>query len=127
MKHLIERKNLLLFIVVGLALYLLHISALIMFGLPIWRIGAYYIYFLFAALAVHATINFYFKKNPERVGLMFLVSIMVKMILFTAVFSMWLFAGKPLELVDRLNILIPFLTFLILEVVSIMNVLNKNT
>jgi hypothetical protein len=80
-----------------------------------------------AAIAVGAFMNYYNTSKPDRMGLMFIVSIFVKMLLFTAVFSPLLFSGTPMLIQEKLKILIPFALFLVLEVIEIMNLLKQQS
>jgi hypothetical protein len=79
-------------VLIGLAGFALHFIALYFLkwnGVWLW---AFYLYFMVAAIAVGAFMNYYNTSKPDRMGLMFIVSIFVKMLLFTAVFSPLLFS-----------------------------------
>jgi hypothetical protein len=114
-------------VLIGLAGFALHFIALYFLkwnGVWLW---AFYLYFMVAAIAVGAFMNYYNTSKPDRMGLMFIVSIFVKMLLFTAVFSPLLFSGTPMLIQEKLKILIPFALFLVLEVIEIMNLLKQQS
>ena len=110
--------------IIGLVSLMLHYGVLYFLQLSSNWLWAFYLYFMVAAITVGAFMNHYNTSQPERMGLMFIVSIFLKMLLFTAVFSPLLFSGSPLEMSQKLEVLLPFALFLVLEVLEIMKLLK---
>jgi hypothetical protein len=110
--------------IIGLVALALHYGLLYFLQMTSIWLWAFYLYFMVAAIAVGAFMNYYNTSKPDRMGLMFIVSIFVKMLLFTAVFSPLLFSGTPLEMSQKLEVLLPFALFLVLEVLEIMKLLK---
>jgi hypothetical protein len=113
--------------IIGLVALALHYGVLYFLQMTSTWLWAFYLYFMVAAIAVGAFMNYYNTTKPDRMGLMFIVSIFVKMLLFTAVFSPLLFFGTPMLIQEKLKILIPFALFLVLEVIEIMNLLKQQS
>lgn len=113
--------------IIGLVALALHYGVLYFLQMTSIWLWAFYLYFMVAAIAVSAFMNYYNTSKPDRMGLMFIVSIFVKMLLFTAVFSPLLFSGTPMLIQEKLKILIPFALFLVLEVIEIMNLLKQQS
>lgn len=123
MKYLNWKTNKLI-VLLGLVSLMLHYGILfLMNNLSFW-LWAYYAYFMVAAILVSVMMHYYHATKPERVGLMYIVSILLKMLVFTGVFSPLLFASETLELNERVNIIVPFALFLLLEVLVIMKLLK---
>jgi hypothetical protein len=110
--------------VIGLVALVLHYGVLYFLQMTSIWLWAFYLYFMVAAIAVGAFMNYYNTSKPDRMGLMFIVSIFVKMLLFTAIFSPLLFSGTPMTLSQKLEVLLPFALFLMLEVLEIMKLLK---
>lgn len=111
-------------VVFGIIALVLHYGVLFFMNAVSFWLWAYYAYFMLAAVAVSVMMSHYNAQKPERVGLMFIMSIFIKMLIFTGVFSPILFAGQPLEMHEKINIIVPFALFLILEVLVIMKLLK---
>lgn len=111
-------------VLIGLSGFAIHFGALYFLNMNSSWLWAFYLYFMIAALAVGAMMQHYNTVKPERVGLMFVVSIFIKMLLFTLVFSPLLFSGTPMILQEKLKILLPFALFLVFEVIEIMKLLK---
>ncbi len=123
MKYLNWKTNKLI-VLLGLVSLMLHYGILfLMNNLSFW-LWAYYAYFMVVAVLVSVMMHYYHATKPERVGLMYIVSILLKMLVFTGVFSPLLFASEALELNERVNIIVPFALFLVLEVLVIMKLLK---
>jgi hypothetical protein len=111
-------------VVMGLLALALHYGVLYFLEITSIWLWSFYLYFMLVAIAVGAFMNHYNTSQPDRMGLMFIVSIFVKMLLFTLVFSPFLFSGTPLEMSEKLEVLMPFALFLVLEVLEIMKLLK---
>jgi len=109
---------------IGLVALTLHYAVFYFLQMTSIWLWAFYLYFMVAAIAVGSFMNYYNTSKPDRMGIMFIVSIFVKMVLFTLVFSPFLFSGTPLEMSEKLEVLMPFALFLVLEVLEIMKLLK---
>lgn len=110
---------------IGIGALILHFGTSYILKINAAWLWAFYAYFMFAALVVGVMMQHYNATKPEQVGLMFLVSVFIKMMIFTAVFSPLLFSGTPMVMQEKLNVLTPFALFLVLEVVEIMKLLKQ--
>ncbi len=108
----------------GLVVGALHFAIVFFLRLNTSWIWAYYLFFfVFSGYLIYICNNA-FKKNSDRVGLTFMMMIVVKMLLFALAFSPLLFTDYQITVLDKVNMLIPFLTFLILEVIAVFKLLN---
>lgn len=66
------------------------------------------------------------KKLPDQVGYFYLASIFVKIGLFVLVFKNTVFSDTPLNLLERISIIIPFFMFLVLEAIYSGRIMNEH-
>ncbi|MFK8059152.1 MAG: DUF6168 family protein [Polaribacter sp.] len=64
-------------------------------------------------------------KISEQLGFIYLVTIVLKLILFSIIFYKSIFTEADLSLVARISLFIPMIVFLLTEAVFIAKILNK--
>ena len=112
---------------IGISAATIHYLVAPMLGANNDFVWAYYLFFFVAAGFISSYCERYFKKKPDKVGLMFIALMFGKMLLFTLLFSPVLFFGETLGFNERLKILVPFALFLFLEVWAVYRLLNPSS
>lgn len=120
-------KNIIIQLVIGLIAIILHHAVVIIMNLPIDWIWAFYLFFISVSLYITYYCSREYKKNPDRLGLVFMSLVVAKMLLFGVAFSPMLFWDFEITTALKINMLIPFILFLSLEVYTVINLLNKST
>jgi hypothetical protein len=88
----------------------------------LWAFYSFFVTFsIFSSLYCSVT----FRKNPERIGLVFMSLIVVKILLFAVAFSPFLIGYFDLNNSIKINLMIPFILFLSLEVRAIVNLIKS--
>lgn len=88
----------------------------------LWAFYSFFVTFsIFSSLYCSVT----YRKNPERIGLVFMSLIVVKLLLFAGAFSPFLIGYFDLTDSIKINLMIPFVLFLSLEVLAIINLLKS--
>lgn len=121
-----NKMNIIFQSLVGAAGLLTHYWVLDYLGeLPDW-LWAFYLFFLAVSLFIANYCHYQKNKNPERVGLIFIGLIALKMLLFVLAFSPLLLGNYEITQITKINILVPFVLFLALEVHAVSLILNQN-
>jgi len=76
----------------------------------------YYFHFV-AYLIIVVAVELLSKKMPSQVGYFYLASIFIKIGFFLLFFKDIIFSENPLNLLERISIIIPFFMFLIFEAI----------
>ena len=76
-------------------------------------------------ICIHFEIFSNIKKLQLQLGFIYLPTLFIKGILFFAIFKSSIFNSESLTIIERLNLLIPFLLFLFLEVFFITRILKE--
>tara|TARA_R110000751_G_scaffold121392_3_gene221898 strand:- start:500 stop:898 length:399 start_codon:yes stop_codon:yes gene_type:complete len=76
-------------------------------------------------ICVHFEIFSHIKKLQSQLGFIYLPTLFIKGILFFAIFKPTIFNSETLSTAERLNLLIPLILFLALEVFFITQILNR--
>lgn len=110
---------------VGVSTYFLH--NLIEFDQPgeIKFLYSVYTYFYIFSLITYLIMEVIYSFLPNSTGLIFLASVFVKLGFFTLMYKSIIFSEKALIMADKLAIIIPFIVFLLLEVVGLIRLLNS--
>ena len=75
-------------------------------------------YFHFAAyLIIVVAVELLSKKLPNQVGFFYLASVFIKIGFFVLIFNNTIFGETPLNMLERITIIIPFFMFLIFEAI----------
>ena len=111
--------------VTGISGAAIHYLVTQMLGTKNDFVWAYYLFFFVSAAFISSYCERYYKIKPDKVGLMFVALMFVKMLLFTLFFSAILFFGETLGYNERLNILVPFALFLFVEAWAVYRILNS--
>lgn len=84
-----------------------------------------YLYHSISGLVVYASIEFVFSKLPDQTGFAFLASVFLKIGFFVLIFSPYIYSDNALQIQDKLSIIVPFFTFLLLEAFFSFKLLNE--
>jgi len=104
--------------------YFVHSQVLI--GNPTFPLLATYIFHSIASVVVYILIELVAKQLPNQAGYAFLATVFVKMGVFVLVFKEILMNENPLPMSDRLGIVIPYFTFLLVEAIFCGRLLNNS-
>ncbi|MEC3906332.1 DUF6168 family protein [Tamlana sp. 2201CG12-4] len=87
-----------------------------------------YIFFAIASFLICIVFKSFtfFKKTKEQLGFLYLFTLFLKIIVFTAIFYNSIIGLQDITKIESLNLLIPLFVFLALEVVFIAAILNQN-
>jgi len=67
-----------------------------------------------------------YKKNLfNQLGFIYIGGLVFKLTVFSMLFKSHIFSEKPLQLTEKMLLIVPVFVFLILEVIFIANILNK--
>ena len=109
----------------GFLAFLLHfwiLGAYDLCDIGLWKFYGYFaLYFVFLVLFSKRISD----KNPDRVGLNFIVLILAKLGLFSLVFYKLMSELSKLSFNAKFQVLAPFLIFLIFEVLVVSKLLQK--
>ena len=83
-----------------------------------------YVFNLVASVLIYVMIDLIAEKLPSQAGYAFLASVFFKIGFFVLFFQDTVFAEVRLELYQRLSLIIPFFTFIIIESIAIAKLLN---
>ena len=85
------------------------------------------VFFSFSSYAIclHLLLFSRIEKLRPQLGFIYLPTLFIKGILFYVIFKDSIFSIDNLTLIERLNLLIPLLIFLILEVYVVAKIINK--
>lgn len=120
-------KNIIIQLVIGLLAMILHYSVMIVMSLSTDWIWTFYLFFISVSLYITYFCSREYKNNPDRLGLVFMSLVVAKMLLFGVAFSPMLFWDFEITTALKINMLIPFIIFLSLEVYTVITLLNKST
>lgn len=86
-----------------------------------------YIFFFSASFLICSFFIFFstIEKWTNQLGFIYMYSMLIKLLLFVAVFRHSIFKIEALSRTESINLLMPFIFFLILEVLFIVKVLSK--
>lgn len=86
-----------------------------------------YIFFAIASFLICIIFKSFtlFKKTKEQLGFLYLFTLFIKIILFSIIFYNSIVGLQDITKIESLNLLIPLLVFLVLEVVFISKLLNQ--
>ncbi len=85
-----------------------------------------YIFHSVASIIVYILIELVAKQLPNQAGYAFLATVFVKMGVFVLIFKSILMDENPLPMSDRLGIVIPYFTFLLVEAIFCGRLLNNS-
>ncbi len=86
-----------------------------------------YLFNLISCIVIYVSMEFMAEKLPSEAGYAFLALVFVKMGVFLLLFQSVVFSETPLEMYQRLSLLIPFFLFLVIEAVGVAKLLNSKT
>jgi len=66
------------------------------------------------------------EKIFEQLGYIYLGTLLLKLIIFIAIFYKSIFTEEPLPFITRISLLIPMIIFLIIEAIIVAKILKKN-
>lgn len=84
-----------------------------------------YLYHSISGLIVYILIEVVFSRMPDQTGFAFLASVFLKIGFFILIFSSYIYSDSALLVQDKLTIVIPFFTFLLLEAFFSFKLLNE--
>ena len=84
-----------------------------------------YLFNVLASILIYIAIEFVAEKLPSQAGYAFLAGVFLKIGFFVILFQDTIFAEVRLELYQRLSLIIPFFTFIIIESIAIAKLLNS--
>jgi len=96
----------------------------IILGFSLRNMYAFHAFFSLQLCIIFAVLSTNEKISPQ-LGFIYLASFVLKIIAFCAIFYDPIITGKKLSNIQRVSLLIPVVTFLILEVYFIIKILNK--
>lgn len=91
-------------------------------SLPI--LGMYLFHSISGAI-VYTLVELVFSKLPNQAAFAFLASIFLKIGFFILIFSSSIFTENPLQMFERLSIVVPFFSFLLVESFFSFKLLNE--
>lgn len=121
-----DKKTLITQLGAGIAGMIFHYAIAFILKLDADWIWAFYLFFMSVSLYISYYCTITYRKNPERVGLIFMVMIVAKMLLFSLAFSPLLFAEIAITMNQKVNMVVPFVVFLLLEVFAVFKLLSSD-
>lgn len=76
-----------------------------------YSLTAIYIFHFIAYLIIVVSVELLSKKLPNQVGFFYLASVFIKIGFFVLIFKDAIFAENPMNFLERISIIIPFLCF----------------
>jgi hypothetical protein len=120
MKSLILKAGL-----IGILAYAAHHISTIFLEQELGILPFYYIFFTLFSIALLWYLQFKLKGKEDKIGFVFMASIIVKMALFFAIFSWFIYGKEALTMFQKIQFLTPFFVFLIFEVLVLLKSLNN--
>lgn len=121
MKKRIIKFNLLT-LSIGVLLFLLHEFLIESFGLKLsFSLLSIYLFFVISAVIIITGLELLFNYSPASTGYAFLVSVFLKMGLFTLIFFAGGLAEASLGKADKISILLPLFTFMTVETLAVVS------
>ncbi|WP_296619485.1 DUF6168 family protein [Marivirga sp.] len=90
-----------------------------------YSLDAIYIFHFIAYLIIVAAVELLSKKLPNQVGFFYLASVFIKIGFFVLLFKDTIFSDNPMNFLERISIIIPFFTFLIIEAIYSGKLMNE--
>lgn len=91
----------------------------------LFSLSSIYTYQAIATFLVYVIVELVMKKLPNETGYLFLALSMIQLGVFILLFQNTIFSEQPLTKADKASIIIPFFTSLIIEVTSVVKLLNN--
>ena len=107
---------------VGVILFLIHQFLIQSYDLKLsFSLISIYLFFVISAIIIITGLELLFKFSPATTGYAFLVSVFLKMGLFTLIFFAGGLAEASLGKADKISILLPLFTFMTIETLVVVS------